>query len=56
MQRKVEVERSRVYVLTDRNYYYCSIINDLRRTNSSIYVVMYSMIYDPKTPSTGPTT
>jgi len=45
----VEVEKSHVYVLTDRNYYY-SLINDLRRANSSIYVVMYSMIYDPEDP------
>ena len=45
----VEVERSCVYVLTDRNYYH-SIINDLRRANNSICVVMYSMIYDPEDP------
>ena len=48
-QASAEVESSRVYVLTDRSYYY-SVINDLRRANSSIYVVMYSMIYDPEDP------
>jgi len=42
----VEVEKSYVYVLTDRNYYH-SLINDLRRANSSIYVAMHSMVYDP---------
>jgi len=45
----IEVKTSQIYVLADRDYYY-SLINDLRRVNSSIYVVMYSMIYDPDDP------
>jgi phosphatidylserine/phosphatidylglycerophosphate/cardiolipin synthase-like enzyme len=35
-----------VYVLTDGDYYH-SLINNLRRANSFIYVAMYSMVYDP---------
>ncbi|MCC6043173.1 MAG: phospholipase D-like domain-containing protein [Candidatus Verstraetearchaeota archaeon] len=42
----VEVKTPQVYVLTDRDYYH-SLINDLRRANKSIYVAMYSMVYDP---------
>jgi len=36
-----------VYVLTDRDYYY-SVRDTLQEANSSIIVVMYSMIYDPE--------
>jgi len=45
----IEVRTSQIYVLADRDYYY-SLINDLRRANSSIYVAMYSMVYDPDDP------
>ena len=35
-----------VHVLTDRDYYY-SVRDTLQKANSSIIVVMYSMVYDP---------
>ena len=35
-----------VYVLTDQDYYY-SVRDTLQKANSSITVIMYSMVYDP---------
>jgi len=35
-----------VYVLTDQDYYH-SVMDSLQKANSSVLVVMYSMIYDP---------
>ena len=42
---QVEEEVS-VQTLSDQNYYF-SVLEDIQKANSCIYVAMYSMIYDP---------
>ena len=42
---QVEEEVS-VQMLSDQNYYF-SVLEDIQKANSCIYVAMYSMIYDP---------
>ena len=39
-------EQASIEVVADRDYYY-SVLADLRNANSTVYVAMYSMIYDP---------
>ena len=41
-----QVEEVSVQTLSDQNYYF-SVLEDIQKANSCIYVAMYSMIYDP---------
>lgn len=46
---RIVVPASQIFILTDREYYY-SLLDDIRRANSSIMVAVYSMVYDPNDP------